>query len=101
MLGGENHVGRPEQSVGSGRENGYFLAVDCEIHFGAFAAPDPVDLQQLDSGWPVETIQLIDEALGVSGDSQHPLAQWASLDGVTFFAPFFDLFIGKHGPQIG
>ena len=96
----EHHVGRAKERVGTGRENGDVFVGNAKDHLGPFAAADPVFLKQLDAFRPIKAIELIDQALGVLRDAQHPLAQRAALDGVAFGFPLFDLLIGEHRAEI-
>ncbi len=43
----------------------------------AFAATDPVALHQLDRLRPIETVEVVDQAVGIGGDAHHPLAHVA------------------------
>ena len=72
-----------------------------KLHCRSFAAADPVFLKQLDAFRPIKAIELIDQALSVLRDAQHPLAQRAALDGVAFGFPLFDLLVGEHRAEIG
>ena len=104
MLGGEHHVGRAEQGVGPGGEDRDLMvaaAADLKHYLRAFAAADPVFLQQLDALRPVERVEFIDQALGVGGDAQHPLAQRTAFDGVAFGFPLLDFLVGQHGAEVG
>ena len=101
MFRREHHVGRAEERVGASGENGDVFVGNAKDHLGPFAAADPVFLKQLDAFRPIKAIELIDQALGVLRDAQHPLAQRAALDGVTFGFPLFDLLVGKHCAEIG
>ena len=100
MLGREHHVSRTKQRVRTGGENGDRVAVQLEVHLRAFAAADPVFLEQLDAFRPVERVEFVDEALRVFGDPQHPLAERAALDGVAFGFPLFDFLVGEHGAEV-
>ena len=101
MLRREHHVGGAEQGVGTRREDGDRVAIELEIHLRAFAAADPVLLEQLDAFRPVERVELVDQALGILGDPQHPLAQRAAFDGVALAAPLFDFLVGEDGAEVG
>ena len=101
MLRSEHHVGGSEECIRSGGENGDLTALDIEGHFCAFRATDPVALECLDPFRPVEGFQLVDQALCVLRNTQHPLAQRTALDGVTFRFPLFDFLIGEDGAEIG
>ena len=101
MLGRQYHVGRAEECVGAGGENGDFLAAHGKDHFRTLAAADPVFLKQLDAFRPIKAIEFVDQALGVLRDAQHPLTQRSAFDGVAFGLPFLDLLVGKHRAEIG
>ena len=77
---------------------------DGEVDLGAFAAADPVLLEELDArrasrGRPSSSMR----RCGVGGDAQHPLAHGAALDGVAAdFALAVDHFlVGEHGAEFG
>ena len=57
---------------------------------------NPVALHLLDVLWPVEFIQVVDEALSVGGDLEHPLLHEPPLYRVAGFyiLSVFDLFVG-------
>ena len=69
-----------------------------EIHLRARRAADPIALLRLDALRVIHQLQIVDQALGVFGDLQHPLG----LDLVHHFAAaafadaLHDLFVGKH-----
>ena len=75
MLGRDDHVGRAEQSVRTGGVDGQGIALGgLEVDLRAGRASDPVLLLGLDALDVVDVIQIVDQALGVLGDGQHPLA---------------------------
>ena len=76
---------------------------DEEINFGPFAAADPVALQRLDRLAPVELGQLVDQAVGVLGDAEHPLPQRQTRDRMAAaLALAVDHFlVGEHRPKSG
>ena len=45
-----------------------------EIDLGPLAPADPVALHLLDRRGPVDVVEVLEQALGVGGDPQHPLA---------------------------
>ena len=101
VFGRKHHVGRAEERVGAGGEDSDVFVCNGKDHLGSLAAADPVFLKQLDTFRPIKAIELIDQALGVFRDAQHPLAQRPALDGVAFGFPFLDLFVGEHRAEIG
>lgn len=101
---GQNHVGGPEESVRpSGVDpNDLFVVGDLEVNLGAFAAPDPVLLHELDRLRPVDQVKVVLQPVGVGGDSQHPLAQRTAEDRVVaaFAASVVGhLLVGQYGAQ--
>src|SRR4029453_15889980 len=89
--------------VGTCRKNANFLIafVDLEIDLCAFAFADPVSLEQLDPFGPIEFVQLIEQALCIRGNSQHPLAHWSTDDGKTANLTFSvnDFLIGQNSTE--
>ena len=88
------------------------LAVDCrsagtsrddrKIDLGPGAAPDPVALHELDGLGPVERVQPTQQAIGISGDPQHPLAQRPAVHrmvAAVAAALAGHLLIGQHGAK--
>ena len=82
VLRGDDHVGSTEQGIAAGGVHGQ--GVPCsgaEVHLGAMAAADPVALLGLDTVDVIHLVQVIDQAVCVSGDLQHPLALHALHNG--------------------
>ncbi len=101
MLGRQHHVGGAEERVGPGREDreGLVTTRQPEVDFGAFAAPYPVGLHELDLLGPVDRRQVVQQALRVVGDAQVPLLQ-VDLGDVAAAAPaaaLLDLLVGEDG----
>ena len=104
MLGSQNHVGRPEKSVGPGGEDldaAFMLVRHGEHHPRPLGPPNPVALEQFDSLGPVEVVQLVNEALGILGNAKQPLLQGAAFDHVPFLFPLGHFFIGQNRAQTG
>ncbi|MGX1120660.1 hypothetical protein RKD37_006023 [Streptomyces ambofaciens] len=104
VLGRQHHVGRAEQRVGAGGEDGDALAVDGEVDAGALGAADPVALLQLDGLGPVQLVQVVQQPVGVGRDAHVPLAQLGLEDGEVAAlgaAVGGDLLVGQHGAQPG
>ncbi len=77
---------------------------DREVDFGSDAAADPVSLEGFDGFGPVEGFEFGEEAFGVGGDAEHPLPEWATLDGevATFAAAVGGyFFVGEDGAEFG
>src|ERR1700730_5119899 len=74
-----------------------FVIVDLEIDFRAFAFSDPISLEQFDSFRPIESFELVDQALGVSGNAQHPLPHWPANDrkSAHFAFSIDNFFVGQ------
>jgi hypothetical protein len=70
MLGRQHHVGRAIKCVRPSREDADLsFIVNLEIDFRAFAATNPIALEQLDSFRPIESVQLVKQSLRVGRDS--------------------------------
>ena len=76
MFRGQHHVGCPEKGIGPGGVNLQRLRVSVylERNVCAFGAAYPVPLHELDRLRPVQAVQVREEALGIGGDLQNPLA---------------------------
>jgi hypothetical protein len=76
---------------------------DGELDLGPLAPPDPVPLHLLHGLGPVEGVEAVEEAVGVGGDPEHPLAHGPADDGVAaaLALPVHDLLVGQHGPEGG
>ncbi|MPM07237.1 hypothetical protein SDC9_53543 [bioreactor metagenome] len=99
MLGGDDHVGGSKQRIGAGGVNRQRVAcsVEREIDQRAFAAADPVDLLGFDLFEIVHRVQIVDEALGVRGDFEHPLGAYHAddLPAAALADAVHDLLVGK------
>ena len=107
MLGGQHHIGGPKNGVWPGGEHrdplagGLSLGRDhLKLQFGPGAAPDPVGLHGAHALGPtIELVEIVQQLLGVVGDLQKPLAQFAlfhqgaGAPGATFAV---HLLIGQH-----
>ena len=75
VLRRDYHVGRTEQGVRTGSVNGQRVALGgLEIDLSAGGTADPVALLNLNALDVVHIIQIVDQALCVLGDGEHPLA---------------------------
>ena len=113
MFGSEHHVRRAKEGVGARREDANFLCFarrrtaarrsQRKINFGALATADPVALHLLDRIRPLHLLQIIQQALGVSGDAQHPLPQRHAHHVMAAALRFavYHLFVGQHSSQGG
>ena len=115
VLGRQNHVGCAEQGVGTGgKDHDVLTGGGLESDLGTGGAADPVLLLQLDALDEVDLIQIVDQALSIGGDLQHPLALLLADDGgaAALTAAVHDLLVGqdaltggtpvhRHGGLIG
>ena len=71
------------------------------MHFRAFAAADPVPLHFLERIGPIDRVEIVEQALGVGGDAQHPLAHRFADDrkAADFAFAVDDFFVGEHGAE--
>src|SRR5690242_18124243 len=104
MLRREHHVSRAIECVWPRSEHANLRIVigDLEIDLGAFASTDPIALKQFDSFGPIKPFQFVDQPLGKSRDSQHPLPHrpahnWKSAD---FAFSIHDLLVRENGPEL-
>ena len=75
MLRADDHVGRAEQRIRAGGVDGQGITGGGgKVDLGTVAAADPVALLGLDAVDVVHPVQIVDQAVGVGGDLQHPLA---------------------------
>ena len=100
MLGRNDAVGGAEQRVRPGGEHGQLAVAGGErkADLGAIGAADPVALHCLHALGPIERIQVIQQAVGIGGDPQHPLAHQATDDripGLDVLA-VLHLLVGEH-----
>src|SRR5205823_3935497 len=90
--------------VGTCGKNPDFLVafVDLEIDLRAFAFPDPVSLEQLDSFGPIESVQLFEQALCISGNPQHPLTHRPPDDrkSANLAFPIDDFLISQNSAKL-
>ena len=74
VLRGNDHVRCAVKCIRAGRVNSQLIACGCvEIDLGALGTANPVFLLGLNAVWIIDKIKVVDEALCVSGDFQHPL----------------------------
>jgi hypothetical protein len=95
----------PKSVSGPRREHdeGLVAVRDAEGDLGALAPADPVALHLDDPGGPVEAFEIVEQAIGVRRDAQHPLAHRAALDRVArlHVLAVLHLFVREDGPQRG
>ncbi|MPN43531.1 hypothetical protein SDC9_191091 [bioreactor metagenome] len=99
MLRGHDHIRRAKERIRARGEDDQFVveSVERKLDQRAFAAADPVDLLCLDLFEIVHRVQIVDQALGVGGDFEHPLrANHADDLAAAALANAIDhLFVGK------
>ena len=115
VLGAHHHVGRAEERVAAGGVDHDLadlrstistvgaLRDDAEHNLGAGGLADPVALHLLDALGPVDRVDVLEEALGVGGDPEHPLAHRAADHGVVaaLGAAVDHLLVGEDGAEGG
>ena len=115
-FGSQHHEGDTEHGIGTSGKDGEFewlavcgqgLRVVVGHHFklclGTFRTTDPVALGLLQGIGPVDGLQTVEQTLGISRDTEAPLAHEFLLDGITAaFAHAIDnLVVGQHGAEHG
>ena len=104
MLRGDDHVGDAEEGIAAGGVNRQLVAVGGgEVHLGTFGPADPVLLLDLHTFNIVQIVQIVDETVGVLGDSQHPLALLLAddLTAAALAHAVHDLFVGQDDLAAG
>ena len=99
MLGRDDHIGRTEERIGTSGVNAKVLSGGGgKIHLRAFGAANPVFLLDVDAVDEIDKREVVNEALGIGGDTKHPLALFAADDfAAAAFADAADhFFVGKH-----
>ena len=100
MLRGHDHVCRAEQRVRTSCENvqGMLGAIGRdrgEVDLSAFGPADPVGLHRFDFFRPIEFLQPVEQAVGISCYAKHPLIEFflRNLCTATLAAPVDDIFV--------
>ena len=104
VLRGDDHVGHAEEGVGTGGVNGDFVAgVGVEGQLCAGGAADPVLLLDLDALDVIQIVQIVDQALSVLGDAQHPLALFLAddLTAAVLAHALHHFFVGQNALAAG
>ena len=99
-----NHVGSAKEGIGTGGIDEQLIAAGgIKFNLGAGGAADPVDLGGLNTLQIVDIGEVINEALGVGGNLQHPLALYLVDDlAAAALAHTVDhLLIGQHALAAG
>ena len=104
VLRRNDHVGGTKQGVTAGGVHGQGIACGgAEVDLCAVAAADPVLLLGGNALNVIQTVQTIDQLIGISGDLEHPLA----LDAVNDFAAAAlahavdNFLVGQHALAAG
>ena len=110
MLGRELDGGRAVDGIDAGGEDGdggpggADGAAQVEIDERAFAAADPVLLHDLDLLGPTgELFEIAQQLIGILGDAEKPLLEFALLDWSIFVPPAvsaYDLLVRQHGAAL-
>ena len=106
MLQRDNHAGGAAYGVDTrGKHAHRAISFHLKIHFGAFAAANPVALHGQHTIGPqaFQLLYVIQQFIGISGSAQEPLLQRALLHRSTFMTPaatIHYLFIGQHGSAL-
>ena len=99
-----DHVGRAEQGIGAGGIDDQLIAAGgIKFDLGAGGTADPVDLGGLDALQVVHVGKVIDQALGVGGDLEHPLALYLvdDLAAAALADAVYHFLIGQHALAAG
>ena len=104
VLGCHHHVGGAEQRVGPRGEHAQRTeTIHREVDLRALAATDPLGLLHARALGPVDQLQVIEQAIGVRRDAEHPLAQRQALHrmAAALAATVDHFLVGQHRAQLG
>jgi len=104
VLGRQHHECRTKERVGSRGEHLDVAGRRREPHSRTFAAADPVALHQLDRLRPVESIEVVEQAVGVRRDAHGPLAHVALKHRIVADIAATlggDFFVGENRAETG
>ena len=104
VLGRDDHISHTEQRVAPGGVDRQLVAVGGgEVHLGTLAAADPVALLDLDPLDIVHIVQIVDQAVGILGDGQHPLALFLADDlaAAALADALHNFLVGQHALAAG
>ena len=114
MFWSDHHVRGAEQCVWSRGENTErleraragaptIITLHGEMNLRAFAATNPFRLLRARALWPIDQLQIIQQAMRVLGNAEHPLLEWLAQDRKTTALTLAvnDFLIGKHGAKFG
>ena len=99
MLRRNDHVRRAEERIGTGGVDGDIVAdIGLERDLRAGGAADPVALLGLDALDVIHIVQIVDQALGILRDGEHPLTLLLAHDlaAAALADTVDDLFVGEH-----
>ena len=101
----KHHVRRAEQRVWTRGKNRDLRVgiLDLENDLRALGSADPVALHFLERIAPLDAVEIVQQALGVGGDAQHPLTHRLAFHGETAHLAYavLDLLVGEHRAQLG
>lgn len=101
MFGGEYAIRCAVEGIGAGGKDaeGVVGFGDTEVDFGPFGTTDPMALHGFDAFGPIEFVEVIEQALCVGGNLEHPLFHHAAFDRIACFDidAIFDFFVGEDG----
>ena len=104
MLGRDDHIGAAEQRVGAGGVDGQGIPRrGGEVDLRAVAAADPVFLLGGDALDEVKAVKVVDQAVGIGRDLEHPLAFDLVHDraAAALAHAVDDLLVGQHDLAAG
>ena len=102
MLGGDDHVRGTEDRVRTCREDLQLVITDRKPNTCALGSSDPLALHDPGRLRPVDEVEILEQAIRILGDPEHPLAKRLSKNGMppTFAAPVDDLLVREDGAQL-
>ena len=100
MLGGEYHVGRAHERVGTSGVDFECFVESVEDEAGGCSGrfTDPLGLHLLGGCWPVDFFEIFEQSVGIGSDLEDPLSEIASNygEGSAFGFAVDDFFVGQY-----
>src|SRR5947209_7955127 len=100
MLGRKYDIGHPKERICARRKHFYFFVTVFyrKSNFTSLTSPNPILLRFFDCVWPIKSIEVIDQTVGVFCNAKHPLwlltLNYFSTTAFTFSIDH--LFIGEN-----
>ncbi len=97
MLRRQNHISYAESGIWPRRKHSQFVIAEFKVKLGAFRTTDPVNLLRLDAVDKIQIVQIVNQAVGVFGNRDHPLFFILAYDlrAAAFATAVDNFFVGQ------